>query len=170
MTSTVMTSKSRTHLLILFLLAAFLLIGGWSLSAAHDCRDQSLISVSTDKPGYTSSEAVHVTLTNHGDRPVDIYCPSTCSLGNFPTGVERRVDGRWEHSHVFCPSIGSPLEYRGVPEGDYIRHTLPPGDSFDVKLSNLVALRLEKEEQYRIVYYVCGGQEPIYSTEYTLSP
>jgi hypothetical protein len=161
---------SKTHVYLLLILAALLLAGGWYLWAASACRDQSLIAVSTDRPGYSSGETVHISVTNNGDRPVDIYCPSWCALGNFPTALERFVDGRWVYSNGFCPSIGSPLEQRGVLEGDSIRHTLPPGGSFHPELSNLGALRLDREERYRIVYHVCGGREPVYSGVFTISP
>jgi hypothetical protein len=159
-----------TGLFLFLLLALLLLAGGWFLSGGMACRDPEAITVSTDRGDYSPGEMVHVSIVNTGDRPVDIYCPSLCALGNFPTMVERLVDGRWEYAAGFCPSIGSPLENRGTVDGDFIRHSLPPGGSFQLELSNFEALRLTKEEKFRIVYSLCGGREPVYSSVFTLRP
>lgn len=159
-----------TRLYLLLILAALLLAGAWYVRAGRACPDLAMMSVSTDRSGYTAGETVHITIQNSGDRPVDVYCPSWCALGNFPTTLERLVDGRWEYFAGFCPSVGSPFENRGTIEGDYIRHSLAPGGAYQLEISNFEALHLQKEEILRIVYYLCGGREPVYSGTFTFSP
>jgi hypothetical protein len=156
--------------LVSLTLAGLIIAVAWYWSGGIACSDASVVSVSTDRTAYTVGETVHITIRNNGSRPADIYCPSWCALGNFPTAVERRVAGRWEYFAGFCPSIGSPFENRGTPEGDFIRHSLVPGASFEVGIGNLDAFRLEGEEDFRIVYYVCGGREPVYSGGFSLRP
>jgi hypothetical protein len=46
---------------------------------------------------------------------------------------------------------------------DYIRHTLPPGGSFRLSPASFDALQPGGREDFRIVYCVCGGREPVYS-------
>ena len=129
-----------------------------------------MVTISTDLPAYSAEDTVAITIGNTGNRPVDIFCPSWCALGNFPTTLERLVDGRWEYHAGFCPSVGSPLEQRGTVEGEYIRHTLAPGGSYRLNISNFEGLHLQKEETFRIVYYVCSGREPVSSKAFTFRP
>lgn len=159
-----------TRLLLLILFAALLIAGTLFWWTGRACPDTAMVSITTDRQEYTMDDTVSVTIQNTGQDPVSIYCPSWCALGNFPTAVERLVDGRWEYSLGFCPSIGSPLENRGTPDGDFIRHTLPPGGSFRPELTNLGSLRHGGNGTYRIVYYLCGGREPEYSNPFTIRP
>jgi hypothetical protein len=155
---------------LLLVFTAVLVTGGLYWWTEMRCPDPRMVTITTDRPEYTLGETVEISIRNTGDGPVDIFCPSSCALGNFPTAMERLVDGRWEYSSGFCPSIGSPLENRGTVEGDFIRHTLAPGGSFQVGLSNLGAMRLDGEESFRVVYSLCHGRVPVYSGVFTIRP
>jgi hypothetical protein len=125
------------------------------------------VSVSTDKQEYCKGDIIHISIDNLGDHSIDIYCPSSCALGNFPTTVERCFDGQWQYFAGFCPSI-EPLFGSGVLEGDYIRHTFSTINSFDLAISNFEALHPEQDERLRIVYYLGAGKILIYSNEFNV--
>jgi hypothetical protein len=125
------------------------------------------VSVSTDKQEYYKGDTVHIIIDNQGDHSIDIYCPSWCALGNFPTTVERFSDGQWQYFAGFCPSI-EPLFGSGVQEDGFIRHSLAARSSFDLAISNFEALHSEQDEKLRIVYYLGTGKIPIYSNEFNV--
>ena len=161
--------NTKTWILVALALAVLAPAGAWYLLTGQSSRDAPSVSISTDKEIYSVGEPVRITIRNHGHRTVDIYCPSWCALGNFPTTVERWVGGKWEYYAGFCPSI-EPLFGAGDPVGDYIRHALDPGETFHLEISNFEALHLEKEEKLRIVYYLGGSKQPVYSEVFTVNP
>lgn len=156
-----MKRKIRGALLVLAV-AATGLIAGWYILAGRAAHDEKGVTVFTDKTEYGAEETVRITIRNAGDQPVDIYCPVFCALGNFPTTVERSVDGGWEYFAGFCPSI-EPLFGSGEYEDDFIRHSLAAGDSFELEISGFRAMGLHRDETLRIVYYLGLEKTPIFS-------
>jgi hypothetical protein len=132
-------------------------------------RDAALTSISTDRQAYSLNDIILVRIQNQGDHAIDIYCQQFCALGNFPTAVEKYVNGQWQYALGFCPSI-EPLFGSRVTKGGYIIHTLPTEGSFELELSNLSSLRLEGAERFRILYYVGFTKKPVYSNEFTIRP
>jgi hypothetical protein len=151
-------------LITIFFLGVGLVFLAWRFN-----QDTALISISTDRQAYSLDDTVQVSIQNQGDHAIDIYCQQFCALGNFPTAVEKVVNGQWQYALGFCPSI-EPLFGSGVPKGDYIMHTLPAEESFKLELSNLTSLRLEQAERFRILYYVGFTKKPVYSNEFTIGP
>jgi hypothetical protein len=132
-------------------------------------QDPSLVSVSTDKQEYYTGDIVQVTIRNHGDRSVDIYCPEFCALGNFPTSVEYLSDGEWQYLAGFCPSIEPVLMNRTYERG-YIRHSLAAKKTFNLELANFETLGHTPDRRLHIVYYLGPFKQPIYSNEFTFKP
>jgi len=151
-------------LITIFFLGVGLVFLAWRFN-----QDAALISISTDRQAYSLDDTIQVSIQNQGDHTIDIYCQQFCALGNFPTAVEKVVNGQWQYALGFCPSI-EPLFGSGVPKGDYIMHTLPAEESFELELSNLTSLRLEQAERFRILYYVGFTKKPVYSNEFTIGP
>lgn len=135
----------------------------------HMNRDASLVTISTDRREYQVGDIVQISIRNQGDHSIDIYCPEFCALGNFPTRVERFMDGGWQYFAGFCPSI-EPLFGSGVFKGDYVRHRLSARGSFELEISNFESLHLAQAEKLRIVYLVGLGKKPVYSNEFTVRP
>jgi hypothetical protein len=132
-------------------------------------QDATLISISTDRQAYSLDDTIQFSILNQGDHAIDIYCQQFCALGNFPTAVEKYVNGQWQYALGFCPSI-EPLFGSGVPKGEYIMHALPAEGSFELELWNLASLRLGQAERFRILYYVGIAKKPVYSNEFTVRP
>jgi hypothetical protein len=88
-------------------------------------------------------------------------------LGNFPTTVERSVDGGWEYFAGFCPSI-EPLFGSGEYQDDFIRHSLAAGDSFELEISGFRAMGLHQDETLRIVYYLGEEKTSIFSKSFVV--
>jgi len=114
-------------------------------------------------------DTLHIRIQNLGDHAIDIFCPAWCVLGNFPSSVEKYSNGQWEYFAGFCPSI-EPLFGDYIIKDDYIRHSLSAKSSFELELSNLESLRLQKDEQLRIVYYLDEGRLPLYSNVFFVNP
>jgi len=159
--------NTKVRILLGFVSIAVIIIIA-SYLFTHRVNQDTLVSVSTDKQEYYKGDTIHISIDNLGDHSIDIYCPSWCALGNFPTTVERYFDGQWQYFAGFCPSI-EPLFRSGVLEGDYIRHTLAARSSFDLAISNFEALHLEQDAWLRIVYYIGIGNIPIYSNEFNVN-
>ena len=149
---------------VMILLGVSLALLTWRIN-----QDVSSIEISTDRRAYELSDTIRVSLRNQGEHAIDIYCQQFCALGNFPTAVEKASDGQWQYAIGFCPSI-EPLFGSGVAKGDTIMHRLPAGGSFELELTNLASLRLEREERLRIVYYLGPTKRPVYSNEFTVGP
>jgi len=166
-------SAAKTRILFRGLFAAAILIVIVILAACFLTwrvnQDVNSISVSTDKQEYQVGDIVRISIQNSGDGSVDIYCLESCALGNFPTTVEKSVDGAWQYFAGFCPSI-EPLFGNRVYKGDYIRHTLPAKSSFELEISNFESLRLTQGERLRVVYYAGFSKRPIYSNEFSVGP
>jgi hypothetical protein len=156
-------------LLILAVAAAGLIAGWYFLAgpAAHDAREAQTVTVFTDKTEYGAEETVRIIIRNASNQPVDIYCPVFCVLGNFPTTVERSVDGGWEYFAGFCPSI-EPLFGSGEYQDDFIRHSLAAGDSFELEISGFRAMGLHQDETLRIVYYLGEEKTSIFSKSFVV--
>jgi hypothetical protein len=143
------------------------LAAAWYYSFTHE--EFLKVLIDTDKQTYQAGETIHVRIENFDERTIDIYCPMNCALGNFPTSVERYVDGEWTYFAGFCPSI-EPLFGNYPQEGDYIIHSLAPGESYTLELTNLESLNIQGEVRLRIMYYIYGGRGAIYSPEFTVKP
>ena len=161
-----MSSRFRIPIIMIMVTTIFLVVV-WLFLSWQTSRDITTVSVSTDKQEYHSGDTVHIKIQNLGDQSIYIYCPAWCALGNFPTAVENYSDGQWEYYVGFCPSI-EPLFGSGQLKGEYIRHTLSAGGTFELVLDNLSALKLQQDEILRIVYYLNAGNVPIYSNEFTV--
>lgn len=157
-----MNTKVRSLLIIAF--GIVILMGTGYLLVKLIAPDLTVMFVSTDQQEYAVEDTVHIRIQNRGDYPVDIYCPERCALGNFPTTIERLINGQWHSFATFCPSL-QPIFERGVHEGDYVRHTLSTRSSFELEIS-MKYLRLEQDERLRIVYYLGATKVPIYSNEF----
>jgi hypothetical protein len=147
------------------ILLAFIALIAWSWFNDDGIK----ILIATDKTEYSVGETVHIRITNYEDHTVDIYCPMTCALGNFPTTVERLGNEDWEYFAGFCPSI-DPLFGNYPTKKDFIIHSLDPGQSFDLEISNFEALHIQKVEQLRIMYYTNTGTSTILSAPFTMKP
>jgi hypothetical protein len=132
-------------------------------------EDYYKVLIDTDKQTYQAAETIHIRIENFDEHTIDLYCPMNCALGNFPTSVERYVDGEWEYFAGFCPSI-EPLFGNYEQEGNYIIHSLAPGESYALELTNMESLNLQSEVRLRIMYYLNGGRGAIYSAEFTVAP
>ena len=162
-------TNSKIKFLLGSILAMIILVVVWCFSLWQTRNDLSLMSVSTDRQEYRVGDTVHISIQNLGDHAIDIFCPAWCALGNFPSSVEKFSNGQWQYFAGFCPSI-EPLFGSGVVKGDYIRHSLSAKSSFELELSNLESLRLQKDEQLRIVYYLDEGRVPLYSNVFFVIP
>jgi hypothetical protein len=149
-------------MLLIPAVAAAGLLAGWYILAGQTARDEKGVTVLTDKTEYSAEETVRITIRNASNQPVDIYCPVFCALGNFPTTVERSVDGGREYFAGFCPSI-EPLFGSGEYEDDFIRHSLAAGDSFELEISGFRAMSMHQDEMLRIVYYLGVEKTPVFS-------
>ncbi|NJD60293.1 MAG: hypothetical protein FIA98_12940 [Anaerolineae bacterium] len=145
------------------------LVAGCYLINQFSHEDIYKVLINTDKLTYRAGETIHVRIENFDERTIDIYCPMNCALGNFPTTVEKYADGEWEYFAGFCPSI-EPLFGNYPQEGDYIIHSLAPGEAFDLELTNLEGLGLLGEERLKIMYYLNGGRTTISSPEFIVRP
>ena len=161
--------NARIKFLLISTLSMIILIVIWRISPWQTHQAVSLISVSTDRQEYRVDDTIHVSIQNLGDHAIDIFCPAWCALGNFPSAVEKFSNGQWEYFAGFCPSI-EPLFGSGFIKDDYIRHSLSAKSSFELELSNLESLRLQKDEQLRIVYYLDEGRVPLYSNVFFVIP
>jgi hypothetical protein len=161
--------NARIKFLLISTLSMIILIVIWRISPWQTHQAVSLISVSTDRQEYRVDDTLHISIQNLGDHAIDIFCPAWCALGNFPSSVEKFSNGQWQYFAGFCPSI-EPLFGSGVVKGDYIRHSLSAKSSFELELSNLESLRLQKDEQLRIVYYLDEGRVPLYSNVFFVIP
>ncbi len=159
----------KLRILLGILIAIFFLGVGLVFLSWRFNQDAALISISTDRQAYSFDDTIQVSIQNQGKNAIDIYCHQFCALGNFPTAVEKDVNGQWQVAIGFCPSI-EPLFGNRVYKGDYIVHTLPAKGSFALELTNLAALRLEQVERFRILYYVGITKKPVYSNEFTIEP
>jgi len=162
-------TNAKIKFLLISTLAMIILIVIWRFSPWQTHQAVSLISVSTDRQEYRVDDTIHVSIQNLGDHAIDIFCPAWCALGNFPSAVEKFSNGQWEYFAGFCPSI-EPLFGSGFIKDDYIRHSLSAKSSFELELSNLESLRLQKDEQLRIVYYLDEGRVPLYSNVFFVIP
>jgi hypothetical protein len=145
---------------------AFLAVA-WYYSFTHEEFLRLLID--TDKQTYQVGETIHVRIENFDERTIDIYCPMNCALGNFPTSVERYLDGEWSYFAGFCPSI-EPLFGNYPQEGNYIIHSLAPGETYALELTNLESLNIQGEVRLRIMYSIYSGKGTIYSPDFTVKP
>jgi hypothetical protein len=161
-----MSSRFKIPLIIILAITIFLVVA-WFFLSWQTSQDISKVSVTTDKQEYHASDTVHIKIQNLGDHSINIYCPAWCALGNFPTSVEQLSNGQWEYYAGFCPSI-EPLFGSGQIKGEYICHTLPAKDTFELDLVNLNALQLKQDRVLRIVYYLNAGKVAIYSNEFTV--
>lgn len=161
--------RQRVNLFFGLLLILALLFAVGLFIVCRINRDATLVSISTDRQAYQVGDIVQISIQNQGDRSIDIYCPEFCALGNFPTRVERYMDGQWEYFAGFCPSI-EPLFGSGVHKGDYVRHRLLARDSYELEISNFEALHLATTDRLRIVYFVGVAKRPVYSNEFTVTP
>jgi len=161
--------NARIKFLLISTLSMIILIVIWRISPWQTHQAVSLISVSTDRQEYRVDDTLHISIQNLGDHAIDIFCPAWCALGNFPSAVEKFSNGQWEYFAGFCPSI-EPLFGSGFIKDDYIRHSLSAKSSFELELSNLESLRLQKDEQLRIVYYLDEGRVPLYSNVFFVIP
>jgi hypothetical protein len=164
-------NMTRTGKIILSIvvLAVTILVVGWGLLSLFSHEDFTMLEISTNQQEYEVGEIIQVHIQNWDDHTIDIYCPMNCALGNFPTTVEKYQDGEWEYLAGFCPSV-EPLFGNYKVEGDYIIHSLEPGSSYNLQLSNLEALHPQKSEQMRIMYYLNGGRSTVYSSPFTVTP
>jgi hypothetical protein len=161
--------KTRTIILIL-IPAGLLVAAGLFIGVSLFKEDSQKILISTDRDEYKVGETVRIQITNYEDHPVQIYCPMTCALGNFPTTVEKAVDnGEWEYLAGFCPSI-TPLFGDYQTDGDFIVHPLAAGESYHLEISNFAALGLQQAEQLRIMYYLDSPHTTILSAPFTMNP
>ena len=163
-----MTKTGKIILALVLLGVTILVVGGWFIYQFFN-EDFTMLEISTNKQEYQVGEIIHIHIQNWDDHTIDIYCPMNCALGNFPTTVEKFQDGEWEYLAGFCPSI-EPLFGDYKYEGDYIIHSLEPGSSYDLEISNLEALHLQGEEKLRIMYYLNSGRSTIYSGDFTVKP
>ena len=161
--------NARIKFLLISTLSMIILIVIWRFSPWQTHQVVSLISVSTDRQEYRVDDTLHISIQNLGDHAIDIFCPAWCALGNFPSSVEKFSNGQWQYFAGFCPSI-EPLFGSGFIKDDYIRHSLSAKSSFELELSNLESLRLQKDEQLRIVYYLDEGRVPLYSNVFFVIP
>jgi len=162
--------KMKKRSLILLIISSgviILVIAGLFFIMTHE--DFYKILITTDKRDYQVGETIRIRIQNWDDRTIDIYCPLTCALGNFPTTVEKLTHEEWGYYAGFCPSI-EPLFADYQYEDGYIIHSLPPGDSYELEISNLEALQLKEQLHLRIMYYLKGGRGTIYSDEFTVKP
>jgi hypothetical protein len=162
-------TKTGKVILAVALLAVTILAVGWWLVSQFFQEHFVKLEISTNQQEYQVGEIIQVHIQNWDDHAIDIYCPMNCALGNFPTTVEKYQDGEWEYLAGFCPSI-EPLFGNYPAKGDYIIHSLAPGSSYDLQLSNLEALHPQKDVQMRIMYYLDGGRSTVYSNSFTLTP
>jgi hypothetical protein len=164
-------NMTRTGKIILSIvvLAVTILVVGWGLLSLFFHEDFTKLEISTDQQEYQVGEIIQVHIQNWDDHTIDIYCPMNCDLGNFPTTVEKYQDGEWEYLAGFCPSI-EPLFGNYQYEGDFIIHSLAPGSSYDLELTNLEALHLKEDVKLRIMYYLNSGRSTIYSSDFTVKP
>jgi len=160
--------KTKSLILVIISIVVFILIvaGIFFIMTREDFYK---VLITTDKRDYQVGETIQIRIENWDDRTIDIYCPLTCALGNFPTTVEKLTQEQWDYYVGFCPSI-EPLfgDYPG--EDGYIIHSLPPGDSFELEISNLDTLHLKEPVRLRIMYYLNGGRTTIYSDEFSVKP
>jgi len=160
--------KIRSLILLIILIGVFILVvGGILFIMTHEDIEKVLIT--TDKRDYQVGETIQIRIQNWDDRTIDIYCPLTCALGNFPTTVEKMTNEEWGYYVGFCPSI-EPLFGDYPSEDGYIIHSLPPGDSYALEISNLETLQLKERVHLRIMYFLKGGRTTIYSDEFTVKP
>ncbi len=160
--------KTRSLILLIILIGVFILVVGGIFFIMTD-EDIEKVLITTDKRDYQVGETIQIRIQNWDDRTIDIYCPLTCALGNFPTTVEKLTNEQWDYYVGFCPSI-EPL-FGDYPSVDgYIIHSLPPGDSYELEISNLEALQLKEQVHLRIIYYLNGGRTTISSDEFTVKP
>jgi len=157
----------RVGLLLGITFVILISLAGWYLQSRQNGLITSQVSVTTDKQQYSKGESAHISIRNLGEHSIDIFCPAWCSLGNFPTTVEKSTDGQWKYYAGFCPSI-EPLFDKYVYEDDFIRHSLSAGGSFELEISNFEVLNPEPNERLRIVYYIGAQKTPIYSNEFTV--
>jgi hypothetical protein len=162
-------TKTSKIMLLIVSSGVIILVGGWYIISLFFNEDFIKVLISTDKEQYQVGEIIHIHIQNWDDRTIDIYCPMNCALGNFPTTVEKYQNGEWEYLAGFCPSI-EPLfgNYKYV--GDYIIHSLAPGSSYDLEISNLEAMHLQGDVRLRIMYYLNSGRSTIYSHDFTVKP
>jgi hypothetical protein len=165
-----MMTKTRSILLIIVAVGLLAIVAVWYITL-HMWNEQVYkIDIATDKSEYQAGETVHIRITNYEDHTVEILCPNTCALGNFPTTLEKTInDEEWDSFAVFCPSI-EPLFGEYETQGDYIVHPLTASDSYDLEISNFEAFHLKKAEQLRILYYLDSGHTTILSAPFTMNP
>jgi hypothetical protein len=161
--------KKKWILLLVIIAVGVILAAASFFVYSFTHEDFIKILIETDKQTYRATETIHVRIENFDERTIDIYCPMYCALGNFPTSVEKYAGGEWEYYVGFCPSI-EPLFGNYPQEGDYIIHSLAPGESYELELTNLESLSLQGETHLRIMYYLNGGRTTIYSPEFTVMP
>jgi hypothetical protein len=162
-------TKAGKVILAVVLLGVTILVVGWGLLSLLSNEEFIKLEISTNKQEYQVGEIIQVHIQNWDDHTIDIYCPMNCALGNFPTTVEKYQDGEWEYLAGFCPSI-EPLFGNYQYEADYIIHSLAPGSSYDLQLSNLEAMHLQDAVKLRIMYYLYSGRSTVYSADFTVKP
>jgi hypothetical protein len=163
-------NKMKKRSLILLIISTgviILVVTGLFFIMTHE--DFYKVLITTDKSDYQVGETIRIRIQNWDDRTIDIYCPLTCALGNFPTTVEKLTLGEWGYYAGFCPSI-EPLFGDYPSEDGFIIHSLPPGDSFELEISNLETLQINERVHLKIIYYLNGGRTIISSDEFTVKP
>ncbi len=83
--------------------------------------------------------------------------------------MEKLTNEEWVYYAGFCPSI-EPLFGDYQYEDGYIIHSLQPGDSYELEISNLETLQPKEQLRLRIMYFLKGGRGAIYSDEFTVKP
>jgi hypothetical protein len=161
--------KLKKFVPIIIFLGILMIVFVWVDFLYFNDEDGLKVLISTDKTAYQEGETIHIRIENWDDHTIKLYCPMNCALGNFPTSVEQFKDGEWEYLAGFCPSI-EPLFGSYDYEGDYIVHSLAPGNSFELEISNLEALHLQDEVTVRIMYYIERGRGALYSAPFIVKP
>jgi len=160
--------KTKNLVLLSLFIGIILLLAGYLLINLVNERTYKIL-VSTDKYEYRVGEKIHIHIQNFDDRSIEIDCPMTCAQGNFPTTLEKFDGVDWVYFAGFCPSI-EPSFGSSVVQGDYIVHSLAPGDSYDLEISNLGILNIQQEVRLRIMYYMNHGKATLYSNSFSLKP
>jgi len=86
-----MSTKVRNLFSIAIL--AIIIMSALIFLTRRNIQDLSLVTISTDKQEYYIKDTAHISIRNRGDHSIDILCPAWCALGNFPTTVEKYING-----------------------------------------------------------------------------